>query len=520
MINQSSLHRRVQTALVWVVCVFLLTSHSFGVLSAVANTRRRIQAGKTQVVPISVSAKGRGTPWVDFQDAVPASVDYVGQEAYVKAVAGGQARPLSIAVGDLNNDGTPDVVSGYASGSTGLLMVQKGTSTGLDRQGVIFPIQKAPYLLQVGEFTGDGNADVVAATSGEASLQVMRGDGFGGFAQPETVELSGTLISLTSTRNDSSLSPTLVVGLTGEKTSSLLVYSGGLKATPHTVSLPLDEPTHLAISMPDQQGVSSLGAATGETLMLVRGLGAKALKIKRTFDHPVQGLAFGHFTQSEKTEVAVLVSNGDVFVFSVDALFADATAEGVLFGRIPNPKGLAGLSVGHFAKDAAGLDDLLVMDRGTRKVYVLVANDLLNREDRTVTAEFDVSTRLVAVAPIQMTAGQPQELVILSLGPNVSLVSQTKKEAVVVTSQDSSSDTTVFAPSEKRPDLEVNPLYSPGKDGALTVNTAATIVNLYTTLTADAAAGATSITVANTTGTNRLVPTTHLTAGDLILIIQ
>ncbi|MBI4748082.1 MAG: hypothetical protein HY774_06305, partial [Acidobacteria bacterium] len=529
MINQSSLHRRVRTTMVWAVCLFLVAADSIGVISALAATHRRIQAGNSQIIPISVSAKGRGTPWVDFQDATPTSLDYVGQEAFVKAVASGQARPLSIAIGDLDNDGTQDVISGYASGTSGLLMVQKGTaalSNGAARlqdRGSIFQLPQAPYLLQVGDFDGDGKADAVAATTGQSEIQWLRGDGFGGFAMAESIAVPGNIISLTSAKKDTGGPADLAIGLAGDKSTSLLIYAGqngGLKATPHSHRLPLDEPTQLALSEPTQQGLQYLGVATGQTLMLVKGLASAREKIKRTFESPVQGIAFGNFTQLEQPEVAVLVGTGDVFVFSLDELFSGAETEGVLFGSIPNPKGLAGLTTGRFAKNATGLDDLLVMDRGTRKIYLLIASDLMAREDRTFTAEFDVSTRLVAVAPIQLTAGQPQDLVVLSLGPNVSLVSQTKKEDVVVTSPEDPSESTVFAPTEKRPELEVNPLYSPGKDGALTVTTAATIVNRYTFLTANAAAGATSITVDNTNATNRLVPTTHLTAGDLILIIQ
>jgi uncharacterized repeat protein (TIGR01451 family) len=58
-----------------------------------------------------------------------------------------------------------------------------------------------------------------------------------------------------------------------------------------------------------------------------------------------------------------------------------------------------------------------------------------------------------------------------------------------------------------------------GKDGALTVTAPNTIVNKYSVLAVDAAAGATVIAVTNPGGANGLDPGT-LTAGDLLLIIQ
>ncbi len=58
-----------------------------------------------------------------------------------------------------------------------------------------------------------------------------------------------------------------------------------------------------------------------------------------------------------------------------------------------------------------------------------------------------------------------------------------------------------------------------GKDGALTVTAANTIVNKYAYLAVDAPAGAAVISVTNPGGPNGLDVAT-LTPGDLILIIQ
>ena len=60
---------------------------------------------------------------------------------------------------------------------------------------------------------------------------------------------------------------------------------------------------------------------------------------------------------------------------------------------------------------------------------------------------------------------------------------------------------------------------SPGKDGALTVTAANTVVNRYSVLTANAASGGTSLVVANAGGANGLDPGT-LVANDVLLVIQ
>ena len=59
----------------------------------------------------------------------------------------------------------------------------------------------------------------------------------------------------------------------------------------------------------------------------------------------------------------------------------------------------------------------------------------------------------------------------------------------------------------------------PGKDGPMTVAAANTVLNKYARLSANAAAGATTINVTNPGGADGLDPAT-LTAGDLLLVIQ
>jgi uncharacterized repeat protein (TIGR01451 family) len=60
---------------------------------------------------------------------------------------------------------------------------------------------------------------------------------------------------------------------------------------------------------------------------------------------------------------------------------------------------------------------------------------------------------------------------------------------------------------------------TPGQDGDLTVSAANSVVNKYATLSANAAAAATSITIANAGGANGLDPAT-LQPGNLLLVIQ
>jgi len=98
----------------------------------------------------------------------------------------GGENPRSIAVGDFNGDGEPDIaVANYTSGTVGILLNQgKGTfpatattygTGGSDPRGIV-----------VGDFTGDGNADLAVTNNGSDDVGILLGNGSGGFSAATT----------------------------------------------------------------------------------------------------------------------------------------------------------------------------------------------------------------------------------------------------------------------------------------------------------------------------------------------
>jgi len=75
---------------------------------------------------VTVQAEGRGNPYFHFRDGQEMHLSYRGEQTLTAALSSGQAQPRSLAAIDLDRDGTPDVVAGYAYNGAGLVTIQRG----------------------------------------------------------------------------------------------------------------------------------------------------------------------------------------------------------------------------------------------------------------------------------------------------------------------------------------------------------------------------------------------------------
>src|SRR5205807_3111862 len=90
--------------------------------------------------------------------------------------------PYSVAVGDFNGDGRPDLaVANYGSmqqpGTT--ILVLLGNGDGTFRAATTNTVDRNPSFVVVGDFNGDGKPDLAAANFGSYTVSVSLGNGDG-----------------------------------------------------------------------------------------------------------------------------------------------------------------------------------------------------------------------------------------------------------------------------------------------------------------------------------------------------
>jgi Raf kinase inhibitor-like YbhB/YbcL family protein len=219
---------------------------------------------------IPVRAAGRGNPWVNLADGTVLPTIYSGPTALVDALGAGQAQPLSLAAGDFDRDGVPDLVAGYLlppgrgdRGGAGLLTLHRGNVDAIypnspqaqqrKAEGTftdvpflsparVFALPVVPDFLGAGDFNADGNQDLVTTARGGELLHWLPGDGKGGFGAAQVVKLSGKVTTLVVGEiNRPDGLDDVVVGVNSDKGPQVLVFEwpeGALRGEPEVFVAP------------------------------------------------------------------------------------------------------------------------------------------------------------------------------------------------------------------------------------------------------------------------------------------
>jgi hypothetical protein len=182
--------------------------------------------------PISVTTGFQVTPGAPLPapDLTPHSPIVVG------------AQPVSLAVGDFNGDGKPDVVTAnfgeQGQPGTGSVSVLPGNGDGTFQTPSTLPFSGSPIAVVTGDFNGDGKPDLAVADFQSGTVSIFLGKGDGTFKIGQTFAVGAFPLALA------------VADVNGDHKLDLLVTLGGAQ---------LQNGASLAVFMGQGDGTFVLG---------------------------------------------------------------------------------------------------------------------------------------------------------------------------------------------------------------------------------------------------------------------
>jgi len=364
------------------------------------------------------------------------------------ATHGAEGSGRALASADFDEDGVPDLVTGYAASQGGGISVQRGNVDAIypnsadanarkqrgEFTGAAFssnlanlPLPEAADFVGAGDFDADGHWDIVAAHRGGTKLYWLRGDGRGNFGEPQIVELAGAITALaTGEINRVDGLTDIAVGIVTANGAQALVYespNGALRGAPESFPLP-GAANDFAIGSLSAAGMADLAIATANEVLVMHGRDRKlsldaeqqakveSARVSRAaFDSMVTSIAVGDFVGDTKKELALLTTDGMMRVLDRDLNVASTKLR---VGGGAQPTHLLVTKVSTLPKN-----DLLVFG-GATAVQVLTTsptstNNLTSvSQDLSVAASLTSTSEVTAILPMRLNADALQDLVMLT----------------------------------------------------------------------------------------------------------
>src|SRR3989442_1443868 len=302
---------------------------------------------------VSIRTSGSHDPTLSLADGHDLVTAYQGPARLQRALEQNEVQARSLASADFDEDGVPDLVSGYAYDGPGITTVHPGNVVSIypntpeaGQRKASGPFTAAPFLspalalevsapadfLGAGDFDADGHWDIVFASRAGTSLHCLPGDGRGGFGSEQEIALSGGVTALaTAEINRRDGLTDIVIGVAAADGPKVFVFEGPLGAIhsrPEIFAV-TKAATSLALGQLDDHYAMDLAIASGNELLLVHGRDRKlTLPVEdqatvpaagiseRYFPFTIRALTIGEFTGDGFSDIALLADNGSVEVLA------------------------------------------------------------------------------------------------------------------------------------------------------------------------------------------------------------
>src|SRR5947208_5963577 len=150
--------------------LFLILGSTLAVV--LVQSRSAKSTSSKRAVEVTIAATDHGRTWLKMQAGRSVQAQSLGTAGQTDQLKWGTTRPLTLATGDLDQDGAPDVLAGYATPAGGIITIQRGNIDAFaPREAAVFQaiqqgrmpaslttsvstfsVPDAPDFLQVGDF--------------------------------------------------------------------------------------------------------------------------------------------------------------------------------------------------------------------------------------------------------------------------------------------------------------------------------------------------------------------------------
>jgi len=348
--------------------------------------------------------------------------------------------PSSIAVSDLNGDGKPDLA--VANGGSNTVSVLLNTTAPGATQSfaakVDFATGSGPRSIAVGDLNGDGKPDLAVANEGTSTVSVLLNTTAPGattpsFAAKVDLGTSSEPVSIAVGDLNGDGKPDLAVANFSSDTVSVLLNTTVPGATTPSFAAKVDfatGPLPESVAVGDLNGdgkpdlaVVDANANTVSIVLNTTTAGATtpsfAAKVDFATGTNPRSIAVGDFNGEGKRDLAVANQNANTVSVLLNATAAGATTPSFA-AKVDFATGTAPFSLAVGDLNGDGKPDLAVANDSSNTVSVLLNTTAPGSTPPSFAAKVDFAT---GVAPVSVAAGDldgdgKPDLAIANAGPN------------------------------------------------------------------------------------------------------
>ncbi|MFN2511685.1 MAG: Calx-beta domain-containing protein [Pyrinomonadaceae bacterium] len=376
---------------------------------------------------------------------------YLGSTTAQQTLEQNLARPTALAAADFDEDGTADLIAGYAGPSGGILTIHRGnvdaiypnspaakqrkaagsfTESPFIAPARVWELPEVPDFVATGDFDADGHWDVAMAANAGNSLYLLSGDGHGSLSSPKSFDLPGLVTALASGEiNRADGLTDIAVAVEAEGSAQVLVFEGpegALRSKPEVFPLPAAA-TGLVLGRLNEDYWFDLAAATGPAVVIIEGRDRKlsldaALQSKvpeaiikqQSLAFSVRSMSVGNFDGGAGADLALLATDGYLHLLTQPDQDGGKKGVGSAAGwssqkisAVVEP-GASQLITARVS--STGRDDLVIADSANNRLHIVTKEF---RQQGLSAETMNVEGGAAAVLPMRLNSDALSDLVVL-----------------------------------------------------------------------------------------------------------